>query len=55
MTYQEESEMTDLQIRKQFGGLIETAAVAFSMDTSYAADIAKKARMIQARRTKRTV
>lgn len=52
-TYQEVDEMTDSEIRLRYGDLVQTAAIAFSVDASYCADIAKKARVIQARVRKR--
>lgn len=53
MPLQEEDEMTDLEIRLRYGTLVEEAASAFSLDASYAADISKKAKLIEARRAKR--
>lgn len=48
--FKEEDEMTDVEIRLHYGNLISEAAVAFNIDASYAADIARKARIILARR-----
>jgi len=53
ITLQEDDEMTDLEIRLRYGSLIEEAAAAFNLDAGYAADITKKAKLIEARRAKR--
>ena len=53
MQYQEADEMTDAQIKLRYGALIESAAIAFSVDASYAADIAKKAKQIESRKTRK--
>lgn len=53
MTFQEEDEMTDEEIRLRFGSLIDEAAKAFSIDANYSADIVRRAKTVLARRAKR--
>lgn len=53
MNYLEDDEMTDLEIKLRYGPLVAAASAAFAVDPSYATDIAKKAKMIQARGTKK--
>ncbi len=50
---QEADELTDLEIRQRYGKLIDEAVQAFAIDANYAADLAKKANLILARRAKR--
>ena len=52
MSLQEEIEMTDSEILRVYGDLINEAAIAMSLDANYAADIVKKAKSIQARSAK---
>lgn len=52
--YEEADEMTDVEIKLRYGKLVDAATAAFAVDPSYSADIAKKAKLILARREKKT-
>lgn len=53
MNFQEDEEMTEVEIRLRYGSLIQEAAAAFAVDANYAADIVKKAKFKLASRARR--
>ena len=53
MTDLQDGEMTDAAIQLRFGGLINEAAQAFSVDSNYTTEIILKAKAILARKAKK--
>lgn len=52
---EDDSGMTDEEIRLRYGSLIKEAANAFATDANYAADIVKRAKIALARKGRREV
>jgi len=46
-------ELNEVELRQKFGGLIDEAVKAFSIDFNYATEICTKARSIEERKARR--